>query len=105
MNKIPVAVIGCGYLGKFHAQKYANHPEAALIAVVDTDGQRAGALAAETGSSALKDYRDLYTQVEAASVVVPTPLHYAIAKDLLEHGINLLLEKPMTTTLAEAQEL
>lgn len=105
MNKIPVAVIGCGYLGKFHAQKYASHPEAALMAVVDTNRERAAALAAETGTRALSDYRDLYTQVQAASVVVPTPLHYAIAKDLLEHGINLLLEKPMTTTLAEAQEL
>jgi len=105
MDRLPVAVIGCGYLGKFHAQKYAGHPEAALVAVVDTDGGRAKALAAETGSTALSDYRDLYSQIQAASVVVPTPLHHAIAKDLLEHGIHLLLEKPMTVTLAEAQEL
>jgi len=105
MSRVPVAVIGCGYLGKFHAQKYAGHPEAALAAVVDTDSGRAQAVAAETGSSALSDYRDLFGRVQAASVVVPTTLHYAIAKDLLEHGIHLLLEKPMTTTLAEAQEL
>ncbi len=105
MDRLPVAVIGCGYLGKFHAQKYAGHPEAALVAVVDTDSGRAKALAAETGSTALSDYRDLYSQIQAASVVVPTPLHHAIAKDLLEHGIHLLLEKPMTVTLAEAQEL
>jgi predicted dehydrogenase len=105
MSRLPVAVIGCGYLGKFHAQKYAGHPEAALAAVVDTDSGRAQAVAAETGSSALSDYRDLFGRVQAASVVVPTPLHYDIAKDLLEHGIHLLLEKPMTTTLAEAQAL
>ena len=105
MDRLPVAVIGCGYLGKFHAQKYAGHPEAALVAVVDTDSGRAKALAAETGSTALSDYRDLYSQIQAASVVVPTPLHHAIAKDLLEHGIHLLLEKPMTVTLAEAEEL
>lgn len=105
MDRLPVAVIGCGYLGKFHAQKYAGHPEAALVAVVDTDSGRAKALAAETGSTALSDYRELYSQIQAASVVVPTPLHHAIAKDLLEHGIHLLLEKPMTVTLAEAQEL
>jgi len=105
MDRLPVAVIGCGYLGKFHAQKYAAHPEAALVAVVDTDSERAKALAAETGSSALSDYRELYTRIQAASVVVPTPLHHAIAKDLLEHGIHLLLEKPMTVTLAEAEEL
>lgn len=105
MDRVPVAVIGCGYLGKFHAQKYAAHPEAALVAVVDTDSGKAKTVAAETGSSALSDYRDLYARIQAASVVVPTPLHHAIAKDLLEHGIHLLLEKPMTTTLAEAQEL
>ena len=83
MSRVPVAVIGCGYLGKFHAQKYAGHPEAALAAVVDTDSGRAQAVAAETGSSALSDYRDIFGRVQAASVVVPTPLHHAISKDLL----------------------
>jgi predicted dehydrogenase len=105
MEKIPVAVIGTGYLGRFHAQKYANLPEVELVGVVDIDPKRAEVVASETNTSPLSDYRDLYTQVKAASVVVPTPLHHSIAKDLLDHEINVLLEKPMTTTLEEAREL
>jgi len=105
MDTIPVAVIGSGYLGRFHAQKYANLPEAELVGVVDTNPARAEEVAKETHTSPLSDYRDLYGQIKAASVVVPTPLHYSIAKDLLEHDIHVLLEKPMTTTLEEAQEL
>ena len=105
MEKIPVAVIGTGYLGRFHAQKYANLPEVELVGVVDIDPKRAEAVASETNTSPLSDYRDLYTQIKAASVVVPTPLHHSIAKDLLDHEINVLLEKPMTTTLEEAREL
>ena len=105
MNTIPVAVIGSGYLGRFHAQKYANLPEAELVGVVDTNPARAEEVARETSTSPLSDYRNLYGQIKAASVVVPTPLHYSIAKDLLERDIHVLLEKPMTTTLEEAQEL
>ena len=105
MNKTPVAVIGSGYLGRFHAEKYASHPEADLMAVVDTNHQRALELASRTDSKPFTSYKDLYGQVQAVSVVVPTPLHYAIAKDFLEHDINVLLEKPITTTLKEADEL
>ena len=105
MNTIPVAVIGSGYLGRFHAQKYANLPDAELIGVVDTNRKRAEEVANETNTSPLSDYRDLYTRIKAASVVVPTPLHYSIAKNLLERDIHVLLEKPMTTTLEEAREL
>jgi predicted dehydrogenase len=105
MKKLQVAVIGSGYLGRFHAQKYANHPEVELVAVVDTNHTRAAELASETGAHPLSDYRDVYTQVQAASVVVPTPLHYSVAKDLLEHDIHVLLEKPMTTTVEEGNQL
>jgi len=105
MNKTPVAVIGSGYLGRFHAEKYANHPEADLIAVVDINHDRALKLARQTNTEPLENYKDLYAQAHAVSLVVPTPLHHAIAKDLLEHDINVLLEKPMTTTLKEADDL
>jgi predicted dehydrogenase len=105
MKKLQVAVIGSGYLGRFHAQKYANHPEVELVAVVDTNQTRAAELASETGANPLSDYRDVYTKVQAASVVVPTPLHYSVAKDLLEHGIHVLLEKPMTITVEEGSQL
>jgi len=105
MEKLRVAVIGCGYLGRFHAQKYASHPEVELVAVVDTNYPRATQLAAETGTHSLSDYRDVYSRAQAASVVVPTPFHYSIAKDLLEHDIHVLLEKPMTTTVDEGNKL
>lgn len=105
MDTLPVAVIGTGYLGRFHAQKYANLPEVELVGVVDIDRKRAEEVASETNTAPLSDYRDLYTKIKAASVVVPTPSHYSIAKDLLERDINVLLEKPMTATLDEAREL
>lgn len=105
MEKIPVAVIGCGYLGKFHAEKYVNHPEAALVGVVDTNCSRAQELASQVATTPFVNYQDIFTQAQAVSVVVPTPLHYTIARDCLQHDINVLLEKPMTATLEEADEL
>lgn len=105
MEKIQVAVVGSGYLGKFHAEKYSRHPEAELIGVVDTNYSRALEVANKTDSKPFINYKDLYAQLQAVSIVVPTPLHYVIAKDFLEHDINVLLEKPMTTTLKEADEL
>ena len=105
MEKIQVAVVGSGYLGKFHAEKYSRHPEAELIGVVDTNYSRALEVANKTDSKPFINYKDLYAQLKAVSIVVPTPLHYVIAKDFLEHDINVLLEKPMTTTLKEADEL
>ena len=105
MEKIQVAVVGSGYLGKFHAEKYSRHPEAELIGVVDTNYSRALEVASKTDSEPFINYKDLYAQLKAVSIVVPTPLHYVIAKDFLEHDINVLLEKPMTTTLKEADEL
>jgi predicted dehydrogenase len=105
MEKIQVAVVGSGYLGKFHAEKYSRHPEAELIGVVDTNYSRALEVANKTDSKPFINYKDLYAQLKAVSIVVPTPLHYVIAKDFLEHDINVLLEKPMTATLKEADEL
>jgi len=105
MDKIQVAVVGSGYLGKFHAEKYAHHPDAELVAVVDAKQERASELARQTHTKPLTDYKELYDRVQAVSIVVPTPSHYFIAKDFLEHDINVLLEKPMTTTLEEADEL
>jgi len=105
METVKVAVIGSGYLGKFHAEKYAHHPDAELIAVVDTNYSRAQEVAHKTNAQAFTTYQELYNQVQAVSIVVPTPLHYPIAQDFLTHGIHVLLEKPMTTSLEEAQAL
>ena len=105
MAAIKAGVIGVGYLGKFHAEKYANSPDAELVGVVDTDQDRSREIAARYGVQACTDFRDLFGKVQAVSIVVPTPLHHAIARECLQQGIDVLLEKPMTTTLAEADEL
>lgn len=104
-NKVKIAVIGVGYLGRFHAQKYAALPASELMAVVDLNSTAARRVANEHGTAALTDYRDLFGKVDAVSIVVPTQSHYVVAKECLQQGIHVLLEKPMTATLAEADEL
>ncbi len=105
MDKIRTAVIGVGYLGRFHAQKYAALDNAELVAVVDNNTENAQRVAEECGTEALGDYRELFGKVDAVSIVVPTQLHYQVARECLENGIHVLLEKPMTVTVAEADEL
>jgi DUF1009 family protein/predicted dehydrogenase len=102
---IRTAVIGVGYLGRFHAQKYARLAEADLIAIVDLDAGRAAEIAAEVKTSSLTDYSRLIGKVDAVSIVTPTPQHFAIARDFLSAGVHVLLEKPMTKSLEEADEL
>ena len=105
MKKLRTAVIGVGYLGRFHAQKYAALPNSELIAVVDACAETAQRVADELKTEALTDYRQLFGKVDAVSIVVPTQLHHAVAKEFLAHGVHVMLEKPMTVTVAEADEL
>jgi predicted dehydrogenase len=102
---IRAAVIGVGYLGRFHAQKYAGLEGVELIGVVDADPEVAQAVAAEVGSRPYTDHRELLGKVEAVSIAVPTPWHYPVARDFLEAGAHVLVEKPITTTIAEARAL
>jgi predicted dehydrogenase len=104
-EKIRAAVIGVGYLGHFHAEKYAELANAELVAVVDLDRERAEVVAGKVGARPCTDYREILDQVDAVSIVVPTQAHYEVAKAFLEKGVHVLLEKPITTTLAEADEL
>lgn len=99
------AVIGVGYLGRFHAQKYAQLPGSSLVAVVDQNAQAAQAVAEELGVRAIQDYRELFGKVDAVSLAVPTPLHHRLGKDLLAQGIHVLIEKPIATTTQEARDL
>ena len=105
MALLRCAVIGVGYLGKFHAQKYAKIPECELVAVVDSRQEQADAVAAPLGCAALTDYRALLGKVDAVSIVVPTQGHYDVCAEFLRAGVHVLVEKPMTTTLAQADEL
>jgi len=105
MDKIRAAVIGVGYLGRFHAQKYAQLPACELVAVVDGRDEVRKAVAAEVGSEAVADYRGLLGKVDAVSVVTPTPAHFEIAEAFLAAGAHVLVEKPITETPAQARAL
>jgi predicted dehydrogenase len=105
MKPVKVGVIGVGYLGRFHAEKFAGLPEAELIGIVDTDPETARQVAQRFNVPAFSNYRNLLDKVDAVSIVVPTKLHHEIAKEFLKSGVDVLVEKPMTTTIKEADEL
>src|SRR6185503_2418548 len=105
MDKIRAAVVGVGYLGRFHAQKYAQLSGCELVAVVDGREEVRNAVAAEVRSRALADYRELLGKVDAVSVVTPTPAHFEIADAFLAAGAHVLVEKPITETPEQARRL
>jgi len=102
---IKVGVIGVGYLGRFHAEKYAHLQEARLVGVADLNQARATELAQALGTEAFDDYRQLLPQVEAVSVVVPTSAHFPVVQEALAADCHVLVEKPLTVTVAEADAL
>jgi predicted dehydrogenase len=104
-NTLRAGVVGVGYLGRFHAQKYAALPDVTFVGVADIDQARAAAIANECHTRAFSDYRELLGQVDCVSIAVPTQLHFTVARYFLLHGIDVLVEKPMTATGAEGREL
>lgn len=102
---IKCAVIGVGYLGRFHAQKYQALPDAALIAVCDVNPDISDQVAHELSVPACYDYRELFGKVDAVSIAATTQQHYAIAKQCIQQGIHVLIEKPLTETVQQADEL
>ena len=102
---VRAGVVGVGYLGAFHAEKYAALDGVTLVGVVDIDESRAGEIAARAPTTAHTDYRALLGRVDCVSVAVPTQFHFPIAHDLLTHGIDVLVEKPMTADLADGRAL
>lgn len=106
MAPLKVAVIGAGYLGKFHAEKYASVDLCNLFAVVDMDRQIAQSVADQHDNVRAHDHHAaILDEADAVSIVTSTPSHYAIAKDCLSNGLHVLLEKPITSTVEQAQEL
>ena len=105
MKKLRVGVIGAGYLGKFHAEKYAGMDEVDLVGVVDINTSQAEDVARKCRTTAYLAYQDLFGKVDAVSIVVPTPFHFTVARDFLENDVDVLIEKPVTTTLEEADTL
>lgn len=102
---IRTAVIGVGYLGRFHAQKYASLPNSQLLGIADPSAAARTAVGAELKVAAHEDYRDLLGRVDAVSIVTPTALHFEVAKAFLEAGASVLVEKPMTVSIAEGEGL
>ncbi|MCJ7747054.1 MAG: Gfo/Idh/MocA family oxidoreductase [Desulfobacterales bacterium] len=105
MKKIRVGVVGVGYLGQFHAEKYASMEGVELAGVVDIDAPRAKEIAKRCRVQPFFHHSHLFGKVQAVSIAVPTLLHYPITKDFFLQGIDVLLEKPISQTLEEADEL
>ena len=99
------AVIGIGYLGRFHAQKYAALPNSNLVGVADPSGAARSKASAEFNVAAYADYRELLGKVDAVSIVTPTPSHFEVAQAFLDAGAHVLVEKPMTASIAEGEQL
>lgn len=98
-------VIGVGYMGQFHAEKYAALANAELVGIYDVNLERAEQLAKTLQCTAFSDYYALLDQVDAVSIAVPTQYHYPVALECLNHAIHVLLEKPIATTLSQANQL
>jgi predicted dehydrogenase len=98
-------VVGVGHLGAFHAEKYASMRDVDLVAVVDADPSRAETVAARHGTAMLTDYAQLLGRVDCVSLAVPSPLHFPLALAFLEHGVDVLVEKPLATSVAEGRAL
>jgi predicted dehydrogenase len=105
VKKIRVGVVGVGYLGQFHAEKYASMEGVELAGVVDIDAPRAKEIAKRCRVQPFFHHSHLFGKVQAVSIAVPTLLHYPITKDFFLQGIDVLLEKPISQTLEEADEL
>lgn len=105
MKKVRAGVVGVGYLGRFHAQKYKAIDQAELIGVYDADQDRAMAVAAELGVQSFKTIEDLIKNVDAATVATTTSSHFQICEKLLGSGIHVHVEKPITVTSLEGKKL
>jgi predicted dehydrogenase len=104
-KRIRAGVVGAGHMGQYHILVYAELWDVDLVGLVDIDAATVTRLAAQYDTQAFADYRDLFDKVDVVSIAVPTPLHFQIAREFMEAGIHVLVEKPLTPTLEEAREL
>jgi predicted dehydrogenase len=105
VEKLKVGVVGVGYFGQFHAEKYAKIEGVELVGVVDVDTSRAREIAKRYRTQPFEHHADLFNKIQAVSIAVPTPFHYSMTKDFFLQGIDVLLEKPISNTLEQADEL
>ncbi len=105
MGGIRAGVVGVGHMGQYHVGVYAELFEVDLVGIVDIQAHRVKEIARKYNTRGYTDYTELLDKVDIVSIAVPTSLHYKIAKDFLQAGVHVLLEKPMTHSLEEAREL
>jgi predicted dehydrogenase len=105
MNRLRMAVVGVGHLGKEHARILAAQPDVELVGVSDVSAAQAQAVAERCGTTVWSDPAELIGKVDAVTVVVPTIYHHAVATRFLEQGVPVMVEKPIATTVAQANEL
>ena len=104
-GKLKVGVFGVGSLGQHHARIYADMEEADLVGIVDTDPGRAAEIAARHGTRVFESPEALATEIEAASIVIPTDRHHELARTLITHGVHMLVEKPIASGMREAETM
>lgn len=104
-RQIRVGVVGIGHLGNYHLQKYQKLSNVKIVGVTDVDRSRSDKAAATFGCTAFSDHRELVERVDAVSITVPTQDHHAVARNFLAAGKDVLMEKPFTATLEEADDL
>jgi len=104
-NKLRVGVIGVGHLGEYHVQKYKTIPAVELVGVVDTNPDRANEIEQRYNIRAYGRHQDILDKVDAVSLSVPTEIHFDLARDILSRGIHILIEKPITYKLEDANSL
>ena len=105
MEHFRAAVVGVGYLGNFHVQKYLALENVDLVALVETDADRRREIEEKYQIKTHSRIDDIIGEVDLVSIVVPPKYHYPLAKTCLDAGINVLLEKPVTETVGEAEAL
>ncbi|MDZ7626530.1 MAG: Gfo/Idh/MocA family oxidoreductase [Ignavibacteriaceae bacterium] len=105
MNKLKVGVIGTGHLGKLHAKMFKSIENCELIGVYDSNPEQAKAVSTEFNVQSSASIVDLLKKVDAVSIAATTTAHYEVAKKCFENGVHVFIEKPITTTIKEAEEL
>lgn len=105
MTRLRMAVIGVGHLGQHHARILANFPDVEFVGVVDANPEQAAFIAKKNQCQAFTSHEKLLREVDAVSIATPTSYHHSVAADFLNHGVAVLVEKPICKTVAEADEL
>ncbi len=105
MEKVRTAVIGVGHLGQYHARWYKNIEECELVGIYDTNATNRDEIAQKYNVKSFKNLSDLFGKVDAVSIVTPTIYHHEVAKEIISQNISCLIEKPITSTVEQAEEL